>query len=156
MLNFPIFPIGSLGFTSIFDSDLHLPQLPKDENSKNKLVYHGSGNTSPNPGSAEKQTDRKPNYKIATRVSRLEFTKMYNNARKNKDWSELEAFYSNIFQNAGNICATFKKDLNQNGARLENPDLKEDLLNRYRVVHSNLPIHAYYYEWVNLNGPPCR
>ena len=122
---------GSLGFTAIFDSELHLPQLPTDVQSKNKLVLHGSGNTSPNPETADKpnQADRKPNYNSATRISRAEFAKMYNNARKSKDWTEMEQFYAAVFQNPSTICATFKKELAQNGARLENPDLKDELLN---------------------------
>ena len=65
----------------------------------------------------------------ATRISRAEFAKMYNNARKSKDSTELEQFYAAVFQNPSTICATFKKELAQNGARLENPDLKDELLN---------------------------
>ena len=107
--------------------------MPTDVQSKNKLVLHGSGNTSPNPETADKpnsnQADRKPNYNSATRISRAEFAKMYNNARKSKDSTELEQFYAAVFQNPSTICATFKKELAQNGARLENPDLKDELLN---------------------------
>ena len=125
----PLCPLGSLGFTTMFDTDFHLPQLPPDVQSKNKLVQHGSGNTSPNPELDSKAIERKPNYKTITRISRSEFMKLYNSARKTKDWSDLENFYIIAFQNAGNICATFKKDLNQNGARLEGPDLKDELLN---------------------------
>ena len=40
----------------------------------------------------------------------------------------MEEFYAMTFANCANICATFKKDLEQNGAKKENPELKIDLL----------------------------
>ena len=53
---------------------------------------------------------------------------MLSHAKKSKDWAEVEEFYSMAFSNCAAICATFKKDLEQNGAKKENPELKIDLL----------------------------
>lgn len=105
--------LGSLGFTALFETE-RLPYLPTDDKSRNKLVLHGSGNTSPmlgTPGLAREI--KKPDYCTDTRLSRSEFSKMFSAAKKSKEWSEVEDFYTMTFQNAANLCATFKKDVKQ-------------------------------------------
>ena len=96
---------------------------------RNKLVLHGSGNSSPsNPSSADFRAAI-PKYNTETRLSKSELSKLLNQAKKSKEWSEVEEFYSLAFQSCANICATFKKDLEQNGAKRDSPELKVDLLN---------------------------
>ncbi len=104
--------LGSLGFTSMFESE-RLPYLVVDDNSKNKLVQNGSGNVSPNPGSAESKDSKRPNYPTEQRISRSEFSKLMSNAKKSKEWGEVEEFYSTVFQSPSNLCGTFKRDVKQ-------------------------------------------
>ena len=70
-----------------------------------------------------------PNYNTDTQISRSELSKMIGQAKKSKEWSEVEEFYSQAFSNCANLCATFKQDPEQNGAKMEDPELKMDLLN---------------------------
>ncbi len=104
--------LGSLGFTSMFETE-RLPYLVVDDNSKNKLVQLGSGNSSPNPGSAESKGAKKPNYPTETRLSRSEFSKLMSNAKKSKEWSDVEDFYATVFQSPAHLCGTFKRDIKQ-------------------------------------------
>ena len=78
--------------------------------------------------SSENKRSAKPKYNTDSRLSKSEFGKILSLAKKSKDWTEVEEFYAMTFANCANICATFKKDLEQNGAKKENPELKIDLL----------------------------
>jgi len=97
--------LGPIGID--FDSD-RLPYLTTTD--RNKLVSHGSGNTSPNnPQSSENKRSAKPKYNTDSRLSKSEFGKILSLAKKSKDWTEVEEFYAMTFANCANICATFKK-----------------------------------------------
>lgn len=122
--------LGPIGID--FDSD-RLPYLINTESRNTRLVLHGSGNTSPNLlqlGSGHEKCRKKvPKYMTETRLSRSEISKMISAAKKSKEWSAVEEFYALTFSNCAHICATFKKDMEQNGAKMEDPDLKVELLN---------------------------
>ena len=114
--------LGPIGITTVFDSQ-RLPYLPTE--SKNLV---SSGSTSPNNTSADLSKSKRPKYSTETRLTRSEFSKMFSYAKKTKEWSEVEDFYTLVFQSASNLVATFKKELNQHGAKMDSPDLKSDLL----------------------------
>ena len=117
--------LGPIGITTVFDTQ-RLPYLPTD--GKNLVSNGSSGTTSPSGTSADLSKSKRPKYNTETRLTRSEFSKMFNYAKKTKEWSEVEDFYTLVFQSAPNLVATFKKELNQHGAKMESPDLKSDLL----------------------------
>ena len=127
--------LGPIGITTVFDSQ-RLPYLPTDSSSKNLV---SSGSTSPNTTSADLSKSKRPKYNTETRLTRSEFSKMFSYAKKTKEWSEVEDFYTLVFQSASNLVATFKKELNQHGAKMDSPDLKSDLLHSVldKVEHIN-------------------
>lgn len=111
--------LGSLGLKSQSKESDKLPRLTDD--SRNKLMLR----------SIQPRSGLKGKPKITYDTVEMEkdqFLELVLQAKKTKDHSEVQQFFETTFKNPARLCATFKKTPMQDGARLDDPELDQDLL----------------------------
>ena len=104
-----------------------LPQVPKD--TKNKLVSVGSTKASPKDHTVTKIAASKTIKNLYKDSITLEaFKSLLEDAKQANDYDKVQAFYSTTFKTALGLCSAFKQRPRQDGARLENPELRMDFM----------------------------
>ena len=138
--------LGSLGMGS-HNTD-KLPKVPKD--TKNRLVSvggspsHSGGETSKSTkdhhhhhGSKSSSSTKSIKNLYKDSINLETFKKMLEEAKSSKDYDKVQEFYSTTFKTALAVCSAFKQKPRQDGARLEDPELKTDFM--YLVMDSIKP-----------------
>ncbi|KAK7075410.1 putative E3 ubiquitin-protein ligase HTD2, partial [Halocaridina rubra] len=87
-----------------------------------------------NSRSSTAQSSQRPVYPART-TRREDFMQDVRKAKETKSFSEMKKFYFDTFDSYASICATFKRNPDYDGARVDDPGLKTELV---YTVHDSI------------------
>eukprot|EP00095_Tigriopus_kingsejongensis_P012673 maker-scaffold22_size673200-snap-gene-2.20 protein:Tk12673 transcript:maker-scaffold22_size673200-snap-gene-2.20-mRNA-1 annotation:"e3 ubiquitin-protein ligase hectd2" len=118
--------LGSLGLNSQRNDSDRLPAVP--DGTKNKLVQYGSGNVKTRGQGLPTSGQASPVFYEPVDMDQDKYNALVAEVKQSKDYTPLQSFIESTFRSPASICSTFKHNPNQDGARMDDPEIDYELL----------------------------